>query len=173
MVARKPGVIGFAYELLEYDPRIDTAIKFALRNTLIVQNMEIARQNMGGVRLVTMRGDITEAGGAMVGGSRQRMSVSFGGGIAGAKEVERLSSELERLRLMSDTVSAALADVRKEQQSLRQQINELANEDGAIRRETLRAEVATFKKSHSKNIGEVERLKGDLRRLEGLASTQL
>ena len=173
MVARKPGVIGFAYELLEYDPRIDTAIKFALRNTLIVQNMEIARQNMGGVRLVTMRGDITEAGGAMVGGSRQRMSVSFGGGIAGAKEVERLSSELERLRLMSDTVSAALADVRKEQQSLRQQINELANEEGAIRRETLRAEVATFKKSHSKNIGEVERLKGDLRRLEGLASTQL
>jgi len=173
MVARKPGVIGFAYELLEYDPRIDAAIKFALRNTLIVQNMEIARQNMGGVRLVTMRGDITEAGGAMVGGSRQRMSVSFGGGIAGAKEVERLSSELERLRLMSDTVSAALADVRKEQQSLRQQINELANEDGAIRRETLRAEVATFKKSHSKNIGEVERLKGDLRRLEGLASTQL
>ena len=94
MVARKPGVIGFAYELLEYDPRIDTAIKFALRNTLIVQNMEIARQNMGGVRLVTMRGDITEAGGAMVGGSRQRMSVSFGGGIAGAKEVERLSSDV-------------------------------------------------------------------------------
>ncbi|MEC8142883.1 MAG: hypothetical protein VX071_05240, partial [Candidatus Thermoplasmatota archaeon] len=68
MVARKPGVIGFAYELLEYDPRIDTAIKFALRNTLIVQNMDIARQNMGGVRLVTMRGDVTEAGGAMVGG---------------------------------------------------------------------------------------------------------
>ena len=72
----------------------------------------------------------------MVGGSRQRMSVSFGGGIAGAKEVERLSAEIDRLRLMSDTVSAALADVRKEQHSLRQQINELANEDGAIRRET-------------------------------------
>lgn len=173
MVARKPGVIGFAYELLEYDPRIDTAIKFALRNTLIVQNMDIARQNMGGVRLVTMRGDVTEAGGAMVGGSRIRMSVSFGGGIAGAKEVERLSAEIERLRLMSDTVSAALADVRKEQQALRQQINELANEDGAIRRETLRAEVATFKKTHSKNIGEVEALKQDLRRLEGLASTLL
>ena len=100
--------------------------------------MDIARQNMGGVRLVTMRGDVTEAGGAMVGGSRQRMSVSFGGGIAGAKEVERLSAEIDRLRLMSDTVSAALADVRKEQHSLRQQINELANEDGAIRRETAR-----------------------------------
>ena len=173
MVARKPGVIGFAYELLEYDARIDTAIKFALRNTLIVQNMDIARQNMGGVRLVTMRGDVTEAGGAMVGGSRQRMSVSFGGGIAGAKEVERLSAEIERLRLISDTVSAALAEVRKEQQQLRQQINELANEDGAIQREALRAEVASFKKTHSKSIGEVQGLKEDLQRLETLASTQL
>ena len=47
MVARKPGVIGFAYELLEYDPRIDAAIKFALRNTLIVDSMEIARQKHG------------------------------------------------------------------------------------------------------------------------------
>ena len=173
MVARKPGVIGFAYELLEYDARIDTAIKFALRNTLIVQNMDIARQNMGGVRLVTMRGDVTEAGGAMVGGSRQRMSVSFGGGIAGAKEVERLTAEIERLRLISDTVSAALADVRKEQQTLRQQINELANEEGAIQRETLRAEVTTFKKTHSKAIGVVQGLKEDLQRLETLASSQL
>ena len=173
MVARKPGVIGFAYELLEYDPRIDAAIKFALRNTLIVDSMEIARQNMGGVRLVTMRGDVTEAGGAMVGGSRARMSVGFGGGIAGAKEVERLSSEIERLRLMSDTVSAALVDVRAEQKSLRNQINELANEEGALKRETLRAELSTFKKNHAKIVGEVRQLKEQLQSLETLGSEQL
>ena len=173
MVARKPGVIGFAYELLEYDPRIDAAIKFALRNTLIVDSMEIARQNMGGVRLVTMRGDITEAGGAMVGGSRARMSVGFGGGIAGAKEVERLSTEIERLRLMSDTVSAALQDVRDEQKSLRNQINELANEEGTLKRETLRAELSTFKKTHATLIGQVRQLKDQLQSLETLGGVQL
>lgn len=173
MVARKPGVIGFAYELLEYDPRIDAAIKFALRNTLIVDSMEIARQNMGGVRLVTMRGDITEAGGAMVGGSRARMSVGFGGGIAGAKEVERLSTEIERLRLMSDTVSAALQDVRAEQKSLRNQINELANEEGTLKRETLRAELSTFKKTHATLIGQVRQLKDQLQSLETLGGVQL
>ena len=173
MVARKPGVVGFAYELLEYDPRIDAAIKFALRNTLIVDSMEIARQNMGGVRLVTMSGDVTEAGGAMVGGSRARMSVGFGGGIAGAKEVERLSSEIERFRLMSDTVSAALVDVRAEQKSLRNQINELANEEGAIKRETLRAELTTFKKTHATLVGEVRQLKEQLQALETLGSDQL
>jgi len=135
--------------------------------------MEIARQNMGGVRLVTMRGDITEAGGAMVGGSRARMSVGFGGGIAGAKEVERLSSEIERLRLMSDTVSAALLDVRAEQKSLRNQINELANEEGTLKRETLRAELSTFRKTHATLIGEVRQLKDQLETLEALGGVQL
>ena len=36
MVARKPGVIGFAHELLDYDPRIATAVAYALRNTCLL-----------------------------------------------------------------------------------------------------------------------------------------
>ena len=95
MVAKKPGVIGFANELLDYDPRIDVAVRFVLRNTLIVDNMSTARMNMGGVRLVTLRGDVTEAGGAMVGGSKRRMTVTFGGNIQGASEVEALAADVE------------------------------------------------------------------------------
>ena len=34
---------------------------------------------MGGVRLVTLGGEITEPGGAMVGGSKQKMKTGFGG----------------------------------------------------------------------------------------------
>ena len=33
MTARKDGVLGFAHEMLDYDPRIDVAVRFALRNT--------------------------------------------------------------------------------------------------------------------------------------------
>ena len=64
MVSKKPGVVGFAHELLDYDPKIDIVIKFVLRNTLIVDLTDTARNYMGGVRLVTLRGDVTEAGGA-------------------------------------------------------------------------------------------------------------
>ena len=53
MVSKKPGVVGFAHELLDYDPKIDIAIKFVLRNTLIVDSLSTARSYMGGVRLVT------------------------------------------------------------------------------------------------------------------------
>ena len=73
MVSKKPGVVGFAHELLDYDPKIDIAIKFVLRNTLIVDSLSTARNYMGGVRLVTLRGDVTEAGGAMIGGSKRKM----------------------------------------------------------------------------------------------------
>ena len=39
MSVNKPGVLGFAHELLDYDPRIATAVAYALRNTLVVDNM--------------------------------------------------------------------------------------------------------------------------------------
>ncbi len=123
MVSKKPGVVGFAHELLDYNPRIDIAIKFVLRNTLIVDSLSTARNYMGGVRLVTLRGDVTEAGGAMIGGSKRKMSVSFGGGIKGASEIERLSNEIEKLTIMSETISGALHQARVEQQQLRTKIN--------------------------------------------------
>ena len=78
MTLRKEGVLGFAHEMLDYDPRIDIAVKFVLRNTLVVENMAYARRYMGGIRLDTLRGDMTEAGGAMVGGSQRKRTIGFG-----------------------------------------------------------------------------------------------
>ena len=77
MVSKKPGVVGFAHELLDYDPKIDIAIRFVLRNTLIVDSMSTARSHMGGIRLVTLRGDVTEAGGAMIGGSKRKICLLY------------------------------------------------------------------------------------------------
>ena len=62
-------------ELLDYDPRIELAIKYALKDTLLVANLSTARKHMGGVRMVTLKGDLTEAGGAMVGGNQRRNRV--------------------------------------------------------------------------------------------------
>lgn len=169
MVSRKPGVVGFASELLDYDPRIDVAVRFVLRNTLIVDSMSTARANMGGVRLVTLRGDVTEAGGAMVGGSKRRSMVAFGGNIQGASEVEALSSDVERFRLMADTVNAALADARRAQSEIRSKINALTDGEHAVRFQEWRAEHKQVKANHVSALGNVATLEkrlGELR-LEG------
>ena len=131
MTARKEGVLGFAHEMLDYDPRIDVAVRFALRNTLIVENLSIARQYMGGTRFVTLRGDVIESGGAMVGGSKRKMNIAFGGRIQGASEVERLTAEVERCRLMEETVNEALREARTSQQAIRNKINAMVDDSYA------------------------------------------
>ena len=78
MVARNPGVIGFVHELLNYPSEIENAIHLVSRSTLLVENLDVARRNMGGVRLVTLDGSIVEGSGAMTGGSSSRNSPSFG-----------------------------------------------------------------------------------------------
>ena len=170
MVSKKPGVVGFAHELLDYDPKIDIAIKFVLRNTLIVDSLSTARNYMGGVRLVTLRGDVTEAGGAMIGGSKRKMSVSFGGGIKGASEIERLSGEIEKLQLMSETVTAALHQARREQQQLRSRINELTDSDQAVKLQEWRSELKQAKSAYNKSLGEVAENESKLKDLESLAT---
>ncbi len=173
MVSNKPGVIGFAHELLDYDPKIDTVIRFVLRNTLIVDSMSTARAHMGGIRLVTLRGDVTEAGGAMIGGSKRKMSVSFGGRIKGASEVEKLSGEVEKFRLMSDTVSAALVEARNQQQIIRVNINQLSDGEDAVRLQEWRAELKQAKTNHNKSLGAVAEIEKKLSELESLARSNL
>ena len=173
MVSKKPGVVGFAHELLEYDPRIDIAIKFVLRNTLIVDSLSIARSYMGGVRLVTLRGDVTEAGGAMVGGSKRKMAVSFGGGIKGASEIERISAEITKLTLMSETVNEAIIQSRRDQQAIRQSINALTEGDQAVRLQEWRAEIKQARSNHNKSLGAIADIEKKLFDLESAATSQI
>jgi chromosome segregation protein len=146
MIANKEGVIGFAHELLDYDPRIATAVAYALRNTLVVNNIGTARRLMGGVRLVTLGGEITEPGGAMIGGSKQKMKAGFGGKIHGASEVDKLVGEVERLSIMAQTVAAALREARTRQHEIRTKINSLAEDDHSVKAGTIKAEMELAEK---------------------------
>ena len=166
MVSRKPGVLGFAHELLDYDPRISTAVAYALRNTLVVDNMNTARSLMGGVRLVTLRGEVTEAGGAMVGGAKQKMKTGFGGKIQGASEVEKLVGEVNRLSLLSETVSAALREARSQQSEIRGKINALANNDQSQKLGLLKGEMEGAKKALVKAKGKSNQLRNRLDALD-------
>ena len=155
IISKKPGVIGFANELLDYDPRIDIAIRFVLRNTLIVDSLATARANMGGVRLVTLRGDVTEAGGAMVGGAKRKMTTSFGGNIQGANEVQTLVSDVERFRMMSETVNGALIEARNQQSEIRSSINELSNNNHSLLHADWKATHKQAKTNHTSALGAV------------------
>ena len=166
MLANKEGVIGFAHELLDYDPRISTAVAYSLRNTLIVNNIGTARRLMGGVRLVTLGGEITEPGGAMVGGSKQKMKAGFGGKIHGASEVEKLVGEVDRLSIMAQTVAAALREARTRQHEIRTKINSLTEDDHSVKAGTIKAEMELAEKVLVKARGVASQLETRLANLE-------
>lgn len=66
---RKHGIIGVASKLIKYDTKFMSAIEFVFGNTLIVENLDVARAiGIGRARMVTLDGDLIERSGAMVGG---------------------------------------------------------------------------------------------------------
>ena len=173
MSVNKPGVLGFAHELLEYDPRISAAVAYALRNTLVVDNISTARKLMGGVRLVTLGGEITESGGAMIGGSRQKMKTGFGGKIHGAGEVEKLVTEVDRLSLMAQTVASALREARTRQNEIRGKINSLAEDDNSFKAGSLKTELDLAQKSLNKAREKASEIENRLAKLEAEHSDKL
>ena len=162
MTSRKEGVLGFAHEMLDYDPRIDVAVRFALRNTLIVENLSIARQYMGGTRFVTLRGDVIESGGAMVGGSKRKMNIAFGGRIQGASEVEKYTAEVDKYHLMERTVNEALREARSNQQLIRNKINAMVDDSHATEVREVKAEQKQTGQAHKKALDVVSGLEGKL-----------
>jgi|GEM_PF-88798 len=132
MVSREAGVVGLAIDLLDFDPSIEAAVRNVVRDTLIVEAMDIARRHMGGVRMVTLNGGVVEASGAMVGGSSKGRRMQFGGKIAGTATVDKAEQEVERMSLVSETTTAALAELRRNEHALRQRIANLSNDDHAL-----------------------------------------
>ncbi len=90
-LTKEKGVHGFAIDLLTFDPKFKNVFGYVFGNTLVVDNIEIARKiGIGKVKMVTVEGDLCELSGAMVGGYRHKKVGSF-------KEQE-LNSEMEKLR---------------------------------------------------------------------------
>ena len=132
IVANNPGIVGFTQDLLEYDPEIDTAVRYVSRNTLVVDSMEVARRNMGGVRMVTLDGSLIESSGAMTGGSAAKnFSNAFGGGSV-SNSLNRLEAAVEEANLIYSTVEAALRELRTNQQTLRDRIHGLDDSDKVL-----------------------------------------
>jgi len=115
------GVYGFATDLLEYDEKFDEIFSFILGNTLVVENIALAREiGVGRVRMVTLSGDILERSGAMKGGFRKKRKtdLSFGQKHSeSSANADRLQEEREELRAeyekLEETIDTLRSSVNK------------------------------------------------------------
>ena len=125
-----PGVIDFAYNLVEFDAEYAGVFSYVLGDTVVVDDIETARDLMGEFRFVTLDGDLVEKSGAMTGGSQSGSRYSFAGSEGKlervASRINDLESERAEIREEIRDVESRLDDARDRQSDAADQVREIA-----------------------------------------------
>jgi len=104
-----PGVVDFAYNLLDFDDTYTGIFSYVVGDTLVVEDLETARDLQGEYRLVTLDGDLVEKSGAMTGGSYSGSRYSFA--KSGQGELERVANQITELQEQREDLREELRDV--------------------------------------------------------------
>ena len=117
-LANLPGVCGYAVDLVQYDKQAENAIRFLLGRVLIVENIDAAlaaaKAGKFRIRVVTLEGDVVNAGGSMTGGSRKQRE----GYLSRAKEIQQAGAVVDGLRKEMLNWQEQLEEVEAEQKEL-------------------------------------------------------
>lgn len=115
-LAEHPSFVGIAAELISYDSRYEEIIKNLLGTVLVAKDLqgagEIARILGYRFRIVTLDGDIVNAGGSMTGGALKQNSSSL---LSRKSELDELK---EKVAVMEEKTSSMEASVKKLKQAV-------------------------------------------------------
>jgi len=201
VVAKASGATGFALDLVRFDESLRPAFWYVFGETVVMDDLTKARAQMGGVRLVTLSGDLIEATGAISGGYVD--PTSQGRGSDSAVELKRLGDELrekgaaetagraeltkvaERIRTVAEELStrsiqdqahqSARGAYEKDLDAARDRLAAARARIDAARADQKKAEVALAKAEADVNrlASEIETLKAQAQKAQELYLSQL
>ncbi|WNY24582.1 chromosome segregation protein SMC [Methanolapillus millepedarum] len=121
------GFVGYAIDLIDFDPQYDDAFWYVFRDTVIVDTLQNARKSIGRYRMVTLEGETLEKSGAMVGGSvAQKSRVSFA--ATEREKLETLSVEIRDLHKKRGEIISKLDDLDGKISTANKRVNSISNE---------------------------------------------
>jgi len=116
---KKPGVIGLITELINYDKKYASAIEHVFGDTIIVENLGVARDiGIGSIRMVTLDGDLIETTGAMIGGYYEKKEM-FGPDKEISEYVQakkELAEEINFLRVEIEQIQKKIEELKKSEE---------------------------------------------------------
>lgn len=121
-IRQHPSFIKMAFELVDYEPSYSMIIENLLGNVIIADNLKgataIAKMLGNRYRVVTLDGDIVNAGGSMTGGANKTQA-SFFTRKAELDQLQEQSDELKKtIALAEKTVQKEQAEVHKTERKL-------------------------------------------------------
>lgn len=118
-----PGVIDYAINLVDFDPKYRRAFEYILSDAIIVENLAAVR-DVDGVRAISLDGDLQSKGGALTGGWRagagkdtrqpsKPADVTFDTAKK-RQQISRINREIAKLREGIESLTEKLRDKEKE-----------------------------------------------------------
>ncbi len=163
--------LGYAIDLIKFDQKFRAAFWYVFGDTVVVETLDQARKLMGGVRLVTIGGELLEASGAMVGGTVEASQLKFGNAAKG--KLEELADQLRKATEESEKVSEQLKTIRAELVALENRIRELSGTESTkdVRLGALESRKQEVRTRLTKALEELKAKGEELRKVEeGLKS---
>ena len=125
---RHEGFIDLACNLVQYDPQYAEIVRFLLGRIVVAEDLDtataLARAYQYRFRIVTLDGQIINAGGSFTGGSAQRS----GGMLTRRAELDSLAAAIQTLEEQEAQASAALEKAKQQSRQLQQQMEALQDE---------------------------------------------
>ena len=157
-----PGFVGVAYDLVQFDPRYKDIFASLLGRTVIAETLgdavRMSKANGNRLRIVTLDGQLINAGGSMTGGSSARGS----GILSRANELEKLKKQRVKIAENEKNVSAELERARANLSGIRYQLD-MALEDQT----ELKSKVSSLEAESRATENSVKQLKVLLDSLSG------
>lgn len=166
VAAGADGFVGIAAELVSFDSEYAGVVNSLLGNVVIADTLEhanrIAAKLQYRFRVVTLEGDVVNAGGSMTGGSLQKKNVSL---LGRTRQIEELTKEIESSEQQIAKLKQSVVSVREELAALQKQL-ETCREDG----ERGRREEAEAKSELNRFDSELRNVRDQLALLESDAA---
>ncbi len=145
------GIIDYAFNLIDFDSEYQNIFAYALGDTVIVENMAVARKYLRKYRMVTLDGSLLEKTGAMTGGSQ---SAQAGGKLSSGKSDQQLQTLREQLEAKEE-----------EQTRLEKRVT-----SGELKLDALKEDFNQFLTEFQRKQMELEALKRELQQI-GVSDT--
>ena len=153
-VLKNDGVIGVAYDLVSYDKKYEKAIKLALSNTVIVDNIDnaisLSKKIKNSLRIVTLSGELISPTGSITGGK----TASRSGGVIGRKEkIAELEKSIDKKQEELNSIKEQIEKQEYQKDDLKKKL-----EDVIPSKEALVIDVATLTEKRENTKKEIEKI---------------
>ena len=136
-LAKLPGILGYAVDLIGFKPEAENAVRFLLGRVLIAENIDAAlaaaKAGRYRLRVVTLDGDVVNAGGSMSGGSKKHKE----GYLSRNVEIAQAAAQVKHLHAEMLSWQEKLEELEATEGNQKEQLQQLAAQ---LRQQQLKAD---------------------------------